>query len=326
MWKHELPEVAVPEALGELASPLSPSSTLTMLNLLKQGNLEFCSSRAGDAQIYCSNKATTTLIGTGFGPSICILLIFDYNYGGQVCGTSVITTTSSVASEASLYSSIFFTPTTLAQGKILNLPNTSSSYDTGNARFLPKALATSLELNPSHLQDLMRIYGVAKGSPMEFAMNNTLVQCNLPPLAHELKACQASQEDMVTFVTNTLGHNIVALNPTKLSHQKAKVLSSKLINEGGLKVISCHSMMFPSVIYSCHMIPRSEVVDVRLQLANGGIARGLAICHLDTSYWEPAHIAFKIVHKKPGKGTICHWLPENTFIFVQKIPTTKAAP
>ena len=55
---------------------------------------------------------------------------------------------------------------------------------------------------------------------------------------------------------------------------------------------------------------------------NNGEVEALAVCHLDTSQWDPDHISFKAIGTKPGEAPICHFLPVNSFALV---PITSSA-
>lgn len=307
LWEHELPNTAMPEALEKLASPLSPSSTQLFLSLLKAGKLQaydkqFCAS----AQIFCSQKAITPVEGPQ--PRVCIPPYFNYEYGVLPCrhGASAVS--------ALQESGIFFSQEDLVVGKIVQLPDTSN--DLHGMKFLPALLADALPFDARHLPELTSFYGVAKGSDMELEMENTLAHCSFKS-EHEVRVCQLSGEGMVSFVINTVGHGAVVYSPAAILKQKATVMDISTVGAPGEKVATCHDMRFPSMVYSCHMTHTSQLMVVSLKLANGHVARQLALCHMDTSYWNPSHIAFQVLSSKPGESAVCHWFPENSFTFVQ---------
>ncbi|KAI5085051.1 hypothetical protein GOP47_0001220 [Adiantum capillus-veneris] len=322
-WHHELPLTSIPDALQKLASPLSARLTRHYLTQLKAGTLKasqsgFCSS----AGIYCSQKATpistpitTPITGLppGVQPRVCVPPFFFYEYGVLRCrqhGAS-----RSTASAVQLSSSIFFAQDSLTVGKVVQLPDTSN--DLKGLRFLPHSLAKALpKLNEGNKQALAEFYGVAKGSDMEFDMVDTLAHCAYKS-EHELKACLTSGEGMVSFIAKAVGHKAVVYAPGAVAMQEAQVIDVKVVSSKGSRVASCHDMKFPSLLYSCHMTKTSELIDVSVKLADGHVAHMPAICHMDTSYWNPSHIAFQVLNVEPGKTSICHWLPQNSFVFVQ---------
>eukprot|EP00257_Ricinus_communis_P028364 XP_025015778.1 BURP domain protein RD22 isoform X3 [Ricinus communis] len=54
---------------------------------------------------------------------------------------------------------------------------------------------------------------------------------------------------------------------------------------------------------------------VALGGADGTKAKALAVCHLDTSSWNPRYLAFLMLKIKPGEGTICHFIKSNTLVW-----------
>ncbi|CAN6343694.1 unnamed protein product [Urochloa humidicola] len=50
-----------------------------------------------------------------------------------------------------------------------------------------------------------------------------------------------------------------------------------------------------------------------------------AICHVDTSDWDPAHPAFKMVHTRPGGAPVCHFMSYASLLFVQYLTVEPAA-
>ncbi|KAI3917385.1 hypothetical protein MKW98_027304 [Papaver atlanticum] len=46
--------------------------------------------------------------------------------------------------------------------------------------------------------------------------------------------------------------------------------------------------------------------------------KATVVCHKDTSEWDPDHVAFQVLKVKPGTVPICHFLTEDTIIWVAK--------
>ncbi|MCO5594239.1 hypothetical protein L7F22_048266 [Adiantum nelumboides] len=302
-WHHELPHTTMPVAVAKLASPLSARRTRHYLAQLNAGTLQpsqhgFCSS----AGIYCSEKAIVPI-----QPRVCIPPFFFYEYAVLRCAQHGAAVQSS--------SSIFFSQESLAVGRVMHLPDTSN--DLKGLRFLPCPLAKAMpELNEQNMQALASFYGVEKGSKMEFEMENTLAHCGYKS-EHEVKSCHTSGEGMVRFITRAVGHDAVVYAPSAVAMQEAEVVDIAVVSAKGSRVASCHDMKFPSLLYSCHMTQTSQLMEVSLKLAGGHVAHMPAICHMDTSYWNPSHIAFQVLNLEPGKSSVCHWLPQNSFVFVQ---------
>ena len=79
----------------------------------------------------------------------------------------------------------------------------------------------------------------------------------------------------------------------------------------------CHRMNNPFVVFFCHSIRRTEVYNVSLVCANGKQVNAMAVCHEDTSEWNPGHIAFRLLKIKPGSQPICHILSGDAIVWLQ---------
>ncbi|OAY32595.1 hypothetical protein MANES_13G030301v8 [Manihot esculenta] len=69
----------------------------------------------------------------------------------------------------------------------------------------------------------------------------------------------------------------------------------------------------PYLLYFCHSVPKVRVYEADILDTNSKakINHGVAICHLDTSSWSPAHEAFLTLGSGPGRIEVCHWIFEN---------------
>ncbi|CAK9182712.1 unnamed protein product [Ilex paraguariensis] len=52
------------------------------------------------------------------------------------------------------------------------------------------------------------------------------------------------------------------------------------------------------------------------QGADGIKAKAVAVCHTDTSAWNPKHLAFQVLKVNQGTVPICHFLPEDHIVWV----------
>ncbi|KAM0005498.1 putative BURP domain-containing protein [Helianthus debilis subsp. tardiflorus] len=50
--------------------------------------------------------------------------------------------------------------------------------------------------------------------------------------------------------------------------------------------------------------------------ADGKKMNAAAVCHIDTSKWNPKHLAFQVLKVKPGTVPVCHFLPEDHVAWV----------
>ena len=86
-------------------------------------------------------------------------------------------------------------------------------------------------------------------------------------------------------------------------------------------------MPFPYAVYYCHMTGRPSKA-YAVSLRGRGVTAGAggsppvttmaAICHLDTSNWDPAHPAFEMLHTRPGGEPVCHFMSYASLLFGEK--------
>lgn len=60
-------------------------------------------------------------------------------------------------------------------------------------------------------------------------------------------------------------------------------------------------------VFYCHSFHKTVVYRIPLVGKDGTTVNGVAVCHEDTSSWNPGYPAFKMVKAKPGVP-ICHLL------------------
>ncbi|CBI20918.3 unnamed protein product, partial [Vitis vinifera] len=60
----------------------------------------------------------------------------------------------------------------------------------------------------------------------------------------------------------------------------------------------------------------TKIYKVPLVGADGTRVQALAVCHEDTSIWDPNALAFQVLKVKPGTWPICHFLPNGHFVWV----------
>ncbi|KAF2296556.1 hypothetical protein GH714_040623 [Hevea brasiliensis] len=82
-----------------------------------------------------------------------------------------------------------------------------------------------------------------------------------------------------------------------------------------------HKLRYAYAVFYCHSINGTKAYTIPLEGVDGSKAKAIAVCHTDTSAWNPKHIAFQILKVKPGGHLICHFL--NSDIIVE--PSSKEA-
>ncbi|KAH0682156.1 hypothetical protein KY289_019908 [Solanum tuberosum] len=160
------------------------------------------------------------------------------------------------------------------------------------------------------------------------SMEETLRLCEDSPMKGETKYCATSIEAMRDFVQHILGENtqiepLITMTTTStdpLNHNRLQ--NYTILNDpedvGATKMVACHTMR--SVYYCHHTISKSKVLKVSLRNdANGYKIEAIAVCHLDTSDWNPSHLSFRVLGILPGTSPICHFFPSsNDLVWIPK--------
>ncbi|CAN4107565.1 unnamed protein product [Withania somnifera] len=196
--------------------------------------------------------------------------------------------------------------------------------------FLPKEEADSIPFSQKELPNLLQRYSVSRNSPQGKAMEDTLRECEAPPIKGETKFCATSAEAMLDFVQGIMGEEsqFKALSTTHFSNstpplQKYTILDAPQ-EEAAPRMVACHSMPYPYAIFYCHYtISKSKVFKVSLGGENGDKVEAIAVCHLDTSEWSPSHASFRLLGTLPGTSPICHFFPSDNLVWVPKITTVQ---
>ncbi|CAI9104497.1 OLC1v1003179C1 [Oldenlandia corymbosa var. corymbosa] len=191
---------------------------------------------------------------------------------------------------------------------------------------LPKSVADSIPFSLKHLPYLLQRFSFSKGSPQAIAMENTLRECETDPIQGETKLCATSYESMLDFATKILDseNEIKLLSTVYLTKPNNGVQEYTIIEDPfpiqAQKMVACHTMPYPYTVFYCHY-QRSESRVFKVSLngdeeGNNNRVEALAVCHMDTSQWNPNHISFQVLRTKPGESPVCHFFPADNFVLV----------
>ncbi|KAF8731852.1 hypothetical protein HU200_015795 [Digitaria exilis] len=201
-----------------------------------------------------------------------------------------------------------------------------------HAPFLRHEVAKSIPMSTENFTDILAMFMPAS---LEAAHDiwNTLDACEHPVLmGGERQGCATSIESMVELATAVLGtRDLHALSSSsnvpadglQSSPRGYTVVSARTVVAGtkeGNKSMTCHGSAFPFAVFYCHSINPTRVYDVTLHPSTGGAAaeamRVLAVCHLDTSGFDPANPFFVERGLKPGDIPLCHFLSRDTVVWM----------
>ncbi|CAL4904917.1 unnamed protein product [Urochloa decumbens] len=190
----------------------------------------------------------------------------------------------------------------------------------------------------ANVSDVLATFAVAPGSAEASILRGTVRACEAPPLAGERKACATSLEGTLQAAARMLGTKrmsvaVSALTPSSgLPRQEYEVVAAVALLDGR-RHVTCHNDPFPYAVYRCHMdkdymmSTEAYVLTLRgLQQQHGSdvssesssLVDMVAVCHLDTSKWSPAHPAFKTLNLQPGAAPLCHFVPYADLLFSDK--------
>lgn len=216
---------------------------------------------------------------------------------------------------------LFFLERDMHPGTKMNLHFTTSS---NTATFLPRKTAESIPFSSDKLPEILDQFSVKPESAEADIIKETIEECEKPGIRGEEKYCATSLESMVDFSTSKLGKNIQAVS-TEV--EKGTTMQKYTILPGvkklaGDKSIACHKQNYVYAVFYCHATKTTRAYIVPLEGADGVNAKAVAVCHTDTSEWNPKHLAFQVLKVKPGTIPICHFLPSDHIVWVPNLKST----
>ncbi|WJX78760.1 hypothetical protein P8452_61947 [Trifolium repens] len=183
--------------------------------------------------------------------------------------------------------------------------------------FLPRSIASKLPFSSSKMGEMKKLWNkLFDEKSLDRMIKHSTYECQRKAARDETKICANSIEAMIDFSTSLLGPNITVRTTENGNGAMENILLGhvKPINGGNLtKSITCHAYLFPYSMYYCHSIAMvrmydAEILDIKTKTK---INQAIILCHLDTSSWVPAHVAFKLFGSSPGKTEVCHWIMHN---------------
>ncbi|KAF9601759.1 hypothetical protein IFM89_022873 [Coptis chinensis] len=210
----------------------------------------------------------------------------------------------------------FFLEKDLKSGTKMNVHFTRT---TNGARFLPRKVAEAIPLSSNKFPEVLKQFSVEPQSMEAEAMKQTVKECEKPASQEEEeKSCATSLESMVDFITSNLGKHVQPMS-TEIDKQETPkqkyIIAPGVKKMGGENSVVCHKQTYAYAVFYCHKTKSTEAYKVPLVGADGTKATAVAVCHTDTSKWNPKHLAFQVLKVKPGTVPICHFLPEDHIVW-----------
>ncbi|KAB2623087.1 dehydration-responsive protein RD22-like [Pyrus ussuriensis x Pyrus communis] len=212
---------------------------------------------------------------------------------------------------------LFFLEKDMRPGTTMNLNFTRNS---NTANFLPRKTAELIPFSSNELPEIFNQFSVKSESVEANIIKQTIEECEAAGIRGEEKYCATSLESIIDFTTSKLGINVRAFSTAVL--EKGGTMSIISVKKlAGDKAVVCHKQNYPYAVFYCHATKPTRAYVVPLRSSDGVKAKAVAICHVDTSEWDPQHLAFQVLKVKPGTIPICHFLPSDHVVWV---PTPKS--
>ncbi|XP_052209358.1 BURP domain-containing protein 3 isoform X1 [Diospyros lotus] len=289
-WKSVLPNTPMPTAVKDLLHPDDfRSSKATNVGVGK-----------GGVVVGTGSKGKPVYVGVTPGPAP-----FLYKYA---------------ATQDQLHDNptvaLFFLEKDMKPGRKMALHFVKST-PTG-ATFLPRQVAEKIPFSSDKLPEILNHFSVKPDSAEAEAMKKTITECEEPGIRGEEKYCATSLESMVDFSTSKLGKNVKAISTEvekeETPLQKYSIVSVKKM--GSDKAVVCHKQSYAYSVFYCHKTSTTRAYMVSMAGADRTRVKATAICHTDTSAWNPKHLAFQVLKVERGTVPICHFLPQDHVVWV----------
>uniref|UniRef100_A0A7N0ZTB4 BURP domain-containing protein n=1 Tax=Kalanchoe fedtschenkoi TaxID=63787 RepID=A0A7N0ZTB4_KALFE len=185
---------------------------------------------------------------------------------------------------------------------------------------IPRRVAETMPFASDKMKEVFCRLGIRPGSESAEMMAETVKECEEAANAGEVKQCATSLESMVDFVATALGKKVLAVSTVADRDGKIQnfVIQKGVEKLSGDEAAVCHKENYPYAVFFCHALKGTRSYLVPLAGADGMKAVAAAVCHVDTSSWNPEHVALRVLNVKPGAVPVCHFLPEYDVVWTRK--------
>ncbi|KAJ1396384.1 BURP domain [Sesbania bispinosa] len=331
-WKSVLPTTPMPKAITDILHPDLVEDKSTNVGVGKGGvSVTTGKGKPGGTSVNVGKGGVNVHAGKGKGSGT------NVNVGGKGGvsvsaghkGKPVYVTVGPkspflyqyAATETQLHDdpnvALFFLEKDLHPGTKLGLHFTKSS---NAATFLPRQVADSIPFSSNKVEDIFTKFSVKPGSEEAQIMKNTINECEEAGIKGEEKYCATSLESMVDFSTSKIGKNVEVVSTVvdKETGLQKYTMTPGVKKLAGDKAVVCHKQNYPYAVFYCHKTETTIAYSVPLEGVDGIRVKAVAVCHTDTSQWNPKHLAFQVLKVKPGTVPVCHFLPEDHVVWVPK--------
>ncbi|CAN6196920.1 unnamed protein product [Urochloa humidicola] len=197
--------------------------------------------------------------------------------------------------------------------------------------FVSKAAADAIPFRSEHLDTILRMFRIPRGSKKADQIADTLRVCEEP--TPEPHTCATSGQAAAAFAAAALGTSVPPRavvtvvrgneNAAGARYAVAPNGVARIGGGGGKTVVPCHPMPYPYMVHYCHRPAgvealRVELTAVGIGAGDGAAAAGvsataIAMCHADTANWDGRY--FQMLNATRGEE-ICHFMPRGYVLWL----------
>lgn len=343
-WKQALHQARVPNEIVRLL-PTMPASAADTAAARLTGATAQPMSEAATARLCAATEMACTDDGRYVGNVAIGSQVWYYGPGSALGYYGIVSVHTAAAHAAGgQQQHLFFRERDLHDPKFqFRTVDAIENWSLQRA-FLPRAVAAALQADSA--DRALRLLRVPAASRVAGATRGTAHFCGELQLAaaaadqnpqqqspskkwwQGVARCVASVEDLADFVASELGGGtaavVDALPGTDMDAVRGldeatlqavaggdfRVLGAPHLKKAAHgSFVACHVMPAAFQTMLCHTQPRTKLYWVTLQSTAAPDARvgELAVCHMDTSDWNPDHRSFAMLGTRPGEAEACHW-------------------
>ncbi|XP_050386819.1 BURP domain protein RD22-like isoform X2 [Argentina anserina] len=191
------------------------------------------------------------------------------------------------------------------------------------AILLPRQLVKSIPFSSRKFPEILTYYRVKPKSAIAETMKRTITVCEAPPVKGEEKYCATSLESLIDFTVSKIGKHVQVYATEAETENESKqeyTIETTGVKSIGDRSIVCHKQNYVYGVFYCHQFyaTTTKAYMVPLVGADGVTkAKAVAVCHTDTTGWNPKHLAFRVLKIKPGNTIpVCHFLATTSLLWV----------
>ncbi|KAH1067379.1 hypothetical protein J1N35_032366 [Gossypium stocksii] len=326
-WSYKLPNTPMPKAVKEILHPGLMEEKRTSVNVGGGGvNVNTGKGKAGGGtHVNVGRKGVGVNTGKpGGGTHVNVggkggVGVNTGKPGGDTHESSFLY--QYAASETQIHDdpnvALFFLEKDIHPRATMSLHFTEN---TEKSAFLPYQTAQKIPFSSDKLPEILNKFSVKPGSLKAEMMKNTIKECEQPAIEGEEKYCATSLESMIDYSISKLGKidQAVSTEVEKQTPMQKYTIAAGVQKMTDDKAVVCHKQNYAYAVFYCHKSETTRAYMVPLEGADGTKAKAVAVCHTDTSAWNPKHLAFQVLKVEPGTIPVCHFLPRDHIVWVPK--------